>query len=599
MRFSKHILTAISEARNCRLLLTAGFFVGLLVLNVLAWRGWSIEEASRLMPLRCPLFLLTGIQCPTCGLGRSVVAAAVGEWTFSFHYHPFGIPILLVFFALTLALWLCPARIGPFAAKLSSFFKTQRILLWILIFLYAAWGFLRHADATDDPAYLKPLLPGVEATPIMTVGETVPFTGDPSRSYRLVGIPDGMGAHKTPDGMIRLFVNHELKKETVSQPIVGAPFQTGAFVSELLLTPDLKIVSGRPAFTTILRGPDSQPAGGSLGRLCSGFLAGPHTGFDRFIYLAGEEAQGADTLDGRGGQAIAVANGIAYLLPEMGRYSKENVVVVPETGIKTVVFGLEDGPHGLENQLYLYVGEKKLSSLHPMERNGLVGGKLYFFKATTTEKTDESKFHKSDGTIVGRWILLPNISRMNDEELEKASRASGSFNFDQLEDGTYDRRRPGLFYFVSTGGSGVNRRGRLYKLSFDPKDPVNQPSTLEILLEGDAGDPVANPDNLDANEEGQLLIEEDTASLKSFLAGRANSLWLYDLKSGKLERVAEALNRWEPSGGIDASAFFGPGSWLVNVQAHSISSREASRLQGYDQDAYLAEGGQILLLKTR
>jgi hypothetical protein len=608
MRFSKHISTVISGARSFRFVLTAGFFAGLLALNFLTRRGWAVEEAARLMPLRCPLFFLTGIQCPTCGLGRSVVAALTGEIGLSLHYHPFGVPLVVSTFLALFGWWFFPQRLSLFLSRSVSFLRTKRSYLLFLVLFYGLWGFLRNLPAeepkgdvgfrTDDAAYIKPLLPQVEVVPLLTVGESVPLTGDPSRSYRLVGIPDGMGAYKTPDGKIRLFVNHELKKDAVSQPIAGAPLQTGAFISEFVLTADLKIVSGKPAFTTIFRGTDPQPAGGSLGRLCSGFLAGPETGFDRAIYLTGEESMGAETLDGKGGQAIAVANGVAYLLPEMGRFSKENIVAVRGTGIKTVVFGLEDGPSGLKSQLYLYIGEKKFSSTHPLERNGLAGGRLYVFKATTTGKTDESNFRKSDGVIVGRWMPLADAGRMNDVELDERSRAAGSFNFDRLEDGTYDRNKTGIFYFVSTGGSSsANRRGRLYKLTFDVNDPVNRPSTLEILLEGDAGDPLLNPDNLDANEEGQLLIEEDTASLKSFLTGRANFLWLYDLKSGKLERVAEALNRWEPSGAIDASAFFGPG-WLVNVQAGSISSREASRLQGYDQDAYLAEGGQILLLRT-
>ena len=51
--------------------------------------------------LRCPVHFLTGLDCPTCGLGRSLVRAWSGDFAAAFDYHPLG-PALL---AAALALW--------------------------------------------------------------------------------------------------------------------------------------------------------------------------------------------------------------------------------------------------------------------------------------------------------------------------------------------------------------------------------------------------------------------------------------------------------------------------------------------------------------
>lgn len=47
---------------------------------------------------------------------------------------------------------------------------------------------------------------------------------------------------------------------------------------------------------------------------------------------------------------------------------------------------------------------------------------------------------------------------------------------------------------------------------------------------------------------------------------------------------------WESSGIIDAFAWFGPGAWLVDVQAHTL---RVPQFGGED------EGGQLLLIRTQ
>ncbi|HEX5036009.1 MAG TPA: alkaline phosphatase PhoX [bacterium] len=453
----------------------------------------------------------------------------------------------------------------------------------------------------SETPYLKPVDPSVSVAPVLTVGGSVPRTSDKSQSFRLIGETDGLGLLKEADGTVKLWVNHELEKTDVSQPVPGTPLQTGAFVSLFQLASDRPApVSGDFAASTLFLG--TQAWGRIPALFCSGNLSGAEVGFDRPIYFTGEEATGNQSGDGRGGMGFAFTGGNAYALPELGRYRKENLVVVPGTGLKTLLFGLEDGPKGLNSELYLYIGEKKLSSTDPLERNGLTGGRLYVLGSATDGRNDETTFHKINSPLVGRWIPVDGASGLTDDELDAKASAAGAFRFDRIEDGTYDRRRNGVFYFVTTGGGSANAKGRLYKLTFNPKDPLASPMILEILIEGDAGDPIVSPDNIDMNADGEMLILEDF-TLDNFWTylKRNNSVWLYRPDgNSKPVRIAEAAAKgWEPTGVIDASSVYGPGSWILDVQAHTRSSAAASAAAGLTGDAQLVEGGQILLLRTR
>ncbi len=57
----------------------------------------SIEDG----PILCPFRLLTGLECPGCGLTRAWVYAMHGQWNDSFTSNPFG--ILLMLFVLVFA----------------------------------------------------------------------------------------------------------------------------------------------------------------------------------------------------------------------------------------------------------------------------------------------------------------------------------------------------------------------------------------------------------------------------------------------------------------------------------------------------------------
>ena len=166
--------------------------------------------------------------------------------------------------------------------------------------------------ATSVKPYVEPVGSGYAIKALFSVDDKVPLLGGaPGQQYRMVGIPDGLGAHPNGDGTSTLFMNHELGFTALSEPVVGGPTNRGAIVSQWLLDADGDPVAGRRAYDRIfaedtLLGP--APVVGNeaqmprqLARFCSGFLAGPANGFDRPIYLTNEEASSPDTFDGQGG----------------------------------------------------------------------------------------------------------------------------------------------------------------------------------------------------------------------------------------------------------------------------------------------------------
>jgi hypothetical protein len=132
----------------------------------------------------------------------------------------------------------------------------------------------------------------------------------------MVGIPDGLGAYANPDGTSTLLVNHEMGATTLSAPLVGAAGNRGAFVSKLVIDGLGNVVSGARAYNqTFIQDTPAGPAAAAdnttpaFGRLCSAFPADSRVGFDRPIFLAGEETQppgaATTTFDALGSSGVA------------------------------------------------------------------------------------------------------------------------------------------------------------------------------------------------------------------------------------------------------------------------------------------------------
>jgi Bacterial protein of unknown function (DUF839) len=486
--------------------------------------------------------------------------------------------------------------------------------------------------ATSVKPYVEPVGGAYQIKALFSADDKVPLLGGASgQQYRMVGIPDGLGAHPNGDGTGTLFMNHELGFTAQSEPVVGAPKDRGAIVSQWILDQDGDPVAGRRAYDSIFDentflGP--APVVGNeaqmprqFARFCSGFLAGPGNGFDRRIYLTNEESSGAETFDGTGGLSVAIVDNELHTLPKLGRYPKENTNVQPGQGRQTVIFATEDGPATLDNQLYMYVGKKDRSAdASVLARNGLDNGKLYVFRSRDTARNSERTF--TSGSVTGEWVEIPNVGSLSDVQLEAASDAVGAMTFVRPEDGAFNPNNPNEFFFDTTGSSsgaddGVNELGRLYSLRLNPDDPL-KPARLSIVYNADTvvaagGDIAISPDNIDLSG-GHLMINEDgTTESRVVMAakGRDGSIWRFDLvkRPGQAvgvdastatrvaqldppgrDGVAVGPGVWETSGIIDTSALFGADTWLSDVQAHPPTTPPAG-------PTVTVEDGQLFLLR--
>jgi Bacterial protein of unknown function (DUF839) len=479
--------------------------------------------------------------------------------------------------------------------------------------------------ATAVKPYVEPVGAQYTIRPLFSVADRVPETSDPSREYQMVGIPDGLGAHANGDGTSTLFMNHEFVQATVSEPLVDGPLYRGALVSKWILDADGDPVSGERAFDSVfmentLVGPAAEVGNATpaFARFCSGSLAGLGHGFDRWIYLTNEEENAPITFDGRGGLSVAIYDNEAHALPKLGRFSKENTVVQPSHGGRTVIFSLEDGPATLDNQLYMYVGTKDRSAnASVLARNGLDNGNLYAFRAFDPGLNSERTF--TSGSVSGEWVEIPNAENLTDAQLETASDAAGAMTFVRPEDGAFNPNNRNEFFFVTTGSSsgadnGVNELGRLYSLRLHPGNPL-KPATLTVVYNADpivaaGGDIAISPDNIDTSSQYLMINEDGTTESRAVMAakGRDGSIWRFDLTSGPVHAVgvdASTATRvaqldppgrdgipvgpgvWETSGIIDTSAIFGADTWLSDVQAHPPTTAPA---------ADTVEDGQLFLM---
>lgn len=532
------------------------------------------------------------------------------------------------------------------------------------------------SPSTDQGPYATPLIAGVTTEPIFTVGETTTLnTGGTPNGYRLTGIPDGLGAYTDEQGLVHLFMNHEFfaNRQTgpdpgvwpVTIPVLGQEGVKGSDVSEIILDPETgNVLSAKEAFTQVKRWNVATQSFDDLtaqwadlstntfkfAKFCSAYLGGPEVGLLDRVFFTGEE-DGANsvgppdpTFDGLGGERVAVADGVAYVLPEMGHFQQENAVVMPTPDNSKTYLLLPEDKGVNDSQLYLYVGTKQPNDPNPMVRNGLVDGDLYVFRAKDQRITSESQFGEGDGTLPGEWVLIPKDVAVGPEQnLQEYVQSVNAFNFARVEDVAVSKTQAGLFYFTVTGGgadaqTSPNFYGRVYQMQLnDQTNPLAGGGMTTLLQATSATDGVINPDNLDIDRQGQLMIQENPNremrgkppfdwTPENPTGGEAR-IWQYDTNTGQLvgavaqqsQYAAELVwptsadnpakgGQWESSGIIDVSAIYGQGAWLFDVQANSLSNDEVYQLvtgslaptpAPPDFSVFPKEsGGQLLLLRT-
>lgn len=495
-------------------------------------------------------------------------------------------------------------------------FPVALFLVGALALVYLS---VTHAQVVIDgftttvQPYVVPITSDYTITPLLSVGDRVPETSNPSRLYQMVGIPDGLGAYNASTSEVVLYMNHELNKGVLSEPFVGGPLNRGAIVSRYVLSYHDQVFSGDRAYDTIylentLLGPAPEVGNSTpdFARFCSGSLAWREAGFDRPIYFAGEESSGAATFDGRGGLEVAIFDNELHTLPKLGRIPWENALVQPKPGVETVILMMEDGPSSPDSQLYMYVGTKERNSTStPLRRNGLDNGRVYAFVSTTPGLNSEVTYQT--GTIQGIWREIPNAESLTEAQLEVAADAVGAFGFIRTEDGAFDKVNPNRYYFVTTGGATGNMLGRAYQLDLNPTN-ITGPATLNVIYNADqiiaaGGDTAISPDNIDTSDNFLMIQEDGTAQSRPVMAAknRDGSIWRFNLYHNYLaDRVIELdppgrdgvpvlPGVWETSGIINTSESYGRNSWLSVVQAHPPTAQPVPNT---------VEDGQLFLMRS-
>lgn len=450
----------------------------------------------------------------------------------------------------------------------------------------------------SSAAYLVPVTPGVVIKPILTAGDSVNLKPDGVTPYRMVGLPDGLGAYDNGDGTFTLLSNHEIGSATTGIP--RAHGGRGAFVSRWIIRKsDLAVQNGADLMQQVVTwntatssyNAPGTGAGFAFGRFCSADLpaisalydAASSTGFNGRLFFDGEET-------GAEGRAMAHGlDGVSYELPRLGKMSWENSVANPGTGLTTVVAGLDDSTPG---QVYFYYGTKTNTG-SSVDRAGLTNGSLYGLAVTGIPLEDATNGIPAVTPIT--LASLGNVENMTGATLEANSVTANVTRFQRPEDGAWDPTHPNDFYFVTTAS--FTTSSRLWRVRFNNAANPTAGGTIEMLVAGTEGHKMF--DNIAVDNSGRFVyIVEDVGG-----NDRLGKVWRYTIATDALTEIAHAnplffdplgqpsnaasfqTNDEEASGIIDASAILGPGWLLVDVQNHKVST-----------DAELVEGGQYLAI---
>jgi hypothetical protein len=486
----------------------------------------------------------------------------------------------------------------------------------------AAPGTETGPSSSQSPVLVR-TQPGIVTKSILTTGDSVPKAG--GGTYRMVGIPDGLGAYDNGDGTFTLLSNHELPSD---KGVVRRHGAKGSFVSKWVINKsDLSVVSGQDLIQTlnVWNGSTWTAASGDaapnrLNRLCSADLApisayyNPATGdgYNGRIFTDGEESDGGRPF------GHVVDSGQSYeLTPWIGTMSFENVVANPgtTTGDRTASMGLDDGSASVGQQVYFHLGTKQ-STGNPVQKAGLANGQLYGIKALGVNQNEyQQAWHVGDQVNFSLVDVSAHagVPGTGANTLEGDSQAGGVTNFQRPEDGSWDPEHPNDFYFVTTSSFGArpdeNRTGetRLWRLHFNDLTDPSQGGKLKLLVSGPVGtadspsatgtQSAGSPgpqmlDNITVNDRGQVIMLEDVGN-QAYRGG----VWIYDIGSGSLTEIAIAdpdrftpgapgfVTKDEEASGVIPAPFLGADAYLLDEQVHKTSS-----------DSELVEGGQYMEL---
>jgi hypothetical protein len=501
--------------------------------------------------------------------------------------------------------------------------------------------------------YLTSTNPNVQFTSIMTVGDAI-------NGYRMVGIPDGMGAFDNGDGTLTLLVNHELGG-TISGAgaatpagVIRAHGSPGSFVSRWVIDKStLEVVSIQDflANGTSVYLSNNNPSAGTahtaylaaattvISRLCSADLApvsayqwddgmGTVYGTSSRIFQSGEESGGiaTSTTSGNlgpegtvhfGRQFAFVATddpntalneaGTAWELPHGGLFAWENNLANPLPQRKTIVMGMDDGsPTG---QVYVWVGDKQTTG-NVVERAGLTkqsaSDNMYVVRVNGLTPDGTGATNETLSTPLGGTFTLENegdVSGLTFAGFESLSDAKGGTQFLRPEDGQWDPDNPSDFYFVTTSNydqtkDGVGSTiGRSRLYKLSFTDIAHPELGGTITALLDGTEAGNMFDNMTVSN-GKAILQEDPGNQQHL-----GKIWEYDIATDTLTELAQHDRARFGDVGVPATAPFSQdeeNSGVIDVSAIFGTGTYLLNVQAHYNigDPELVEDGQLLIMRT-
>jgi len=504
--------------------------------------------------------------------------------------------------------------------------RSSRAVALLSTLALVAVMFPAAAEASESGGYLTSSDPLIVLDASVANGRVIPIidSGDALGSFVFEGLPDGIGLTRGHDRKtVDVYVGHE--QSTV--PFNNAADHQDSSISRLTLSTSSWNL-GAVKDAEVVLGPEE-----GFIRFCSAFMATRDDGFRHPTFFTGEESNDILTVPAGAGYgpdpsldpnrqagyvvAYDTRTGESTHIPGMGRINHENTVAVNGNWRGVAMLTTDDTFLPPSSQLYLYRARSGNAVLADE-------GTLYAFRVTATQAGPVNPTDAFNGandyldiqpgmTWEGEFIEVPEeIAKGTTGEapqtaLENWSNANNVFQFIRLEDIATDKKHPTVVYVADTGSTrivpdpatgrlvrgpagtvGQADNGRIFKFVFDSRNPL-QVKAFSVLAQGDnpaagAYVPFRSPDNLDTSKKS-LMVQEDTSNAR---------IWQYRLGSGDWRVVAQVTDPvGESSGIVDASAFFGSGWWVLDVQAHG-SNQMQETVNGV---LIKRENGQLLLVK--
>ena len=459
--------------------------------------------------------------------------------------------------------------------------------------------------------YLTPIQTGLQFASILTTGDVV-------GTYRMAGIPDGLGAYDNGNGTITVLMNHEIGSTLGVPRAHGA---IGAFVSEWVINKNtLAVTAGADLIKTVytLSGSTWSSSTVTFNRFCSADLAAPGAyynsttskGTQARIFLNGDE--GGSAAKGVAHVATGADKGKSYVLPwaTMANVGWENLLAHPNTGDKTVVMANSDGGF---NGVYLYVGAKANTG-NEVEKAGLIGGTMYRVLVNNLP-TETTAADAGLGLVSGASTFSLSTDLTN---------ASGGTSFLRPEDGVWDTTNANRYYFVTTNTMDAAKDGntnpditaaqvgrtRVWRMTFTDITRPQLGGIIEMILDGTETVTVNGRvhgtqmfDNMTMTSNGDLILQEDVGnnihngkiwklvpSTKTLtLLAQHDAARFGDYYTSTPQTVTKDE---ESSGVIDVTSLLSRGDgrtyFLIADQSHAAATGANA--------TELVEGGQLLLM---